>query len=272
MIVLAASPITHQVSWWEWRAVPDALIQGNAGPEVVAGPVLSCPQVHPNWHTDCVPVSAQPAARHHAADPHWPPIVTFLAVGVLYLAIPPRLSPGPNWLLLAVLVPLLAAGVHLRKGGYELLLERLTWVLSGVITLALVWSLGKLIAGLSAHRDTPAELFRSAAALWTANVLVFATWYWKLDAGGPHKRAMRGVHTEGAFLFPQMSADIKDSRNRPWRPGFVDYLFLAFNTSTAFSPTDVAPLTPWAKLLMMAQSIISIGTITILCARAVNLL
>jgi hypothetical protein len=217
-------------------------------------------------------MSAQSPTSHRAADAHWPPIVSFLAIGVLYLAVPPRLSPGPNWLLLAVLACLLIAGVHLHKGGYELSLDRLRWLLSAVITLALIWSLGKLIAGLSAHRDTPAELFRSAAALWAVNVLVFASWYWKLDAGGPHQRAMRGAHTEGAFLFPQMSADIKDSRNRTWRPGFVDYLFLAFNTSTAFSPTDVAPLTPWAKLLMMAQSIISIGTITILFARAINLL
>jgi hypothetical protein len=223
-------------------------------------------------YSPCMPISTQPATSNHAADPHWVPIVSFLAVGVLYLAIPPRLSPGPNWLLLAVVLSLVVAGIHLRKGGYELSLERLRLALSGVITLALVWSLGKLIAGLSAHRDTPAELFRSAAALWAANVLVFASWYWKLDAGGPHKRAMRGAHTDGAFFFPQMSADMKDWSNRPWQPGFVDYLFLAFNTSTAFSPTDVAPLTPWAKLLMMAQSIISIGTITILCARAVNLL
>ena len=218
-----------------------------------------------------MPTSVKPAISYQA-DPHWLPIVSFLAVGVLYLAIPPRLAPGPNWLLLVILACLIIAGIHFRQTGLEIALDRLRWVLSGVITLALVWSLGKLIAGLSAHRETPAELFRSAAALWIANVLVFASWYWKLDAGGPGKRALRERHQEGAFLFPQMSAHMTDPMNRPWRPGFVDYLFLAFNTSTAFSPTDVSPLTPWAKLMMMTQSIISIGTITILCARAINLL
>ena len=57
-----------------------------------------------------------------------------------------------------------------------------------------------------------------------------------------------------------------------WSPGFVDYLFLAFNTSTAFSPTDVPVLSRWAKLLMMMQSSISLATIALLAARAVNIL
>jgi hypothetical protein len=69
-----------------------------------------------------------------------------------------------------------------------------------------------------------------------------------------------------------MTAHLGGSAERPWKPGFIDYLFLAFNTSTAFSPTDVSPLTQWAKLLMMIQSAMSLGTIVILSARAVNIL
>jgi hypothetical protein len=150
--------------------------------------------------------------------------------------------------------------------------EYLGIVLSCVITLALLWSLAALIAGLPEHRDPPTTLLRAAGALWATNILVFASWYWRLDAGGPHQRDLRGHHLEGAFLFPQMTTARTSPPNRAWRPGFVDYLFLAFNTSTAFSPTDVSPLTPWAKLLMMLQSIMSLGTIAILSARAVNIL
>jgi len=57
-----------------------------------------------------------------------------------------------------------------------------------------------------------------------------------------------------------------------WSPVFVDYLFLAFNTSTAFSPTDTAVLSRWAKGLMMVQSLISLSVIALLAARAVNIL
>jgi len=110
----------------------------------------------------------------------------------------------------------------------------------------------------------------AAAALWIANVLVFASWYWRLDAGGPNKRDLRDGHTEGAFLFPQMTLPENPEPN--WRPGFVDYLFLAFNTSTAFSPTDVPVLSRWAKLMMMVQASISLATVALIAARAVNIL
>src|SRR4029077_7178335 len=136
-------------------------------------------------------------------------------------------------------------------------------------------ALALLISRLPAHRDPPGELLRSAGALWICNLLVFACWYWRLDAGGPHQRALRRSHTDGAFLFPQMVLDAdlrREMGEDEWRPGFVDYLFLAFNTSTAFSPTDVPVLSRWAKVLMMVQASISLATIAILAARAVNIL
>jgi len=116
---------------------------------------------------------------------------------------------------------------------------------------------------------------KSAAALWLSNILVFASWYWRLDAGGPHKRAQRADHSRGAFLFPQMTmeSERRHAAGFPeWSPNFIDYLFLAFNTSTAFSPTDVPVLSRWAKVLMMLQSIISLLVIALLAARAVNIL
>ena len=141
-----------------------------------------------------------------------------------------------------------------------------------VMTLA---SLGLLVAGLPSHKETPLQLLISAACLWASNVLIFASWYWRLDAGGPHQRDLRGAHTDGAFLFPQMMLDLElreQMGEQDWRPGFVDYLFLAFNTSTAFSPTDVPVLSRWAKVLMMLQAAISLATLAILAARAVNIL
>ena len=57
-----------------------------------------------------------------------------------------------------------------------------------------------------------------------------------------------------------------------WSPNFTDYLFLAFNTSTAFSPSDTPALARWAKGLMMLQSLISLTVLALLAARAVNML
>ena len=106
-------------------------------------------------------------------------------------------------------------------------------------------------------------------------ILVFALWYWRLDAGGPHGRDLRFGHPDEAFLFPQMTmhpeAKLK-AGEEAWSPNFVDYLFLAFNTSTALSPTDVPVLTRWAKVLMMLQSLISLTVLVLLAARAVNIL
>jgi len=143
------------------------------------------------------------------------------------------------------------------------------------MTLAMIGSLTLLVSRLPMHKESPAELLRAASALWIGNVLVFASWYWRLDAGGPHARDLQESHTDGAFLFPQMTLthDLrKEMGEDDWKPGFMDYLFLAFNTSTAFSPTDVPVLSRWAKALMMVQAIISLATIALLAARAVNIL
>src|SRR5262249_14374204 len=131
-------------------------------------------------------------------------------------------------------------------------------------------SLVFLIAALPKKLETPEELLVSAASLWITNVLVFALWYWRLDAGGPHARDRRGERVEGAVFFPQMVGGGAVSGS--WSPNFVDYLFLAFNTSTAFSPTDVPILSRWAKVLTMLQALISLVIVAVLASRAVGLL
>jgi hypothetical protein len=145
------------------------------------------------------------------------------------------------------------------------------FTLSGVTTFCLVSSVVLLVSGLPYHSLSPLALLHSAASLWVSNVLIFAVWYWRLDAGGPHRRDSRCGHPEGAFLFPQMALPPDDPNyNAVWSPDFVDYLFLAFNTSTALSPTDVPVLSRWAKVLMMIQSSIALTLIAVLAARAVN--
>jgi hypothetical protein len=208
-------------------------------------------------------------------EPRWPAMLALLAVGGLRLALPESLSVGPGWLLITIVGVLLIPTALARQRGLDTVTKILGYVLTSIVTIDMVWSLCLLVAALPLHKESPQDLLRSAAALWITNILVFASWYWRLDAGGPRARELRGVHTDGAFLFPQMALDQQAKRNmgeQCWSPGFVDYLFLAFNTSTAFSPTDSPVLSPWAKVLMMVQALISFATVALLAARAVNIL
>jgi len=205
----------------------------------------------------------------------WPAVVATLAVGVLSYALPESLTIGPGWLPIGLVVLLLIPTSFSHRTGRTGLNEVLAYALLGVITVAVASSLVLLITRLPAHKESPMELLKAAASLWLANMLVFASWYWRLDGGGPNARDKRGVHTDGAFLFPQMMMDPELRRTMGednWSPGFVDYLFLAFNTSTAFSPTDVPVLSRWAKVMMIVQSMISLATLALLAARAVNIL
>jgi hypothetical protein len=203
-------------------------------------------------------------------EPRWPALVAMLAVSFLYLALPERLSYGPAWLLLVVVVLLLIPIVFTYRLGHYNITRILTFAANGAITLALIGSLVLLVQGLPHHKDPPGTLLFSAGALWITNVLVFALWYWKLDAGGPQGRDEPGGALKTSFLFPQMVR--QSEADQSWSPEFLDYLFLAFNTSTAFSPTDTAVLSRWAKVGMMLQSLISLSIIALLAARAVNVL
>ena len=189
------------------------------------------------------------------------------AVVGLRFSLPPALSIGPDWILAPVVAALIIPAALLHRAGRFRANQIVGYILLAVVTADMIASLALLITRLPAHRDSPRELLVAAIGLWSSNVLVFASWYWRLDSGGPNKRERRKNHDNGAFLFPQMQM-----RAGGWKPGFVDYLFLAFNTSTAFSPTDVPVLSRWAKAMMMVQSCISLGTVAILAARAVNIL
>ena len=199
-----------------------------------------------------------------------------LAVGGLYAALPPSLMAGaPRWLVVAIVIALLLPILISYRGGSHSVGHFLGYVLNSIVTIALIFAVYSLLAEVTEHQITPQRLLRSAAALWVSNFLVFASWYWRLDGGGPHQRAQSPGHTDGAFLFPQMTMHPEAkiaAGEEEWEPHFVDYLFLAFNTSTAFSPTDVPVLSRWAKLLMMVQAMISLLVIALLAGRAVNIL
>lgn len=211
-------------------------------------------------------------------DNRWPVLLVLFAISGLYASLPPPLlnSLDPNLgLIPLVTVAILAAPlVVTHQKGQTKVSEALAYVLLAILTLFLIISLYLLVSGVIHELARSTELLRSAAALWVTNILIFSCWYWRLDAGGPHKREHRVRHEKGVFLFPQMTMsaemlDLTDQTN--WKPGYWDYLFLAFNSSTALSPTDSPVLSRWAKGLMMLQASISLTIVVLVAARAVNI-
>ena len=126
-------------------------------------------------------------------EPRWPAVIAIIAVAGLYAALPDSLEVGPRWLFLVVVALLLVSTIFARiRGGYTVN-NVLGHLLAAILTLFMVFSLVLLIQQLPAHIEAPIILLRSAAALWVTNVLVFALWYWRLDAGGPHQRDLRAA-------------------------------------------------------------------------------
>jgi hypothetical protein len=220
-------------------------------------------------------INEQPAKDRWDPEPRWPAFIAILAVGGLYAALPRYLIVGPQWLFPAIVLMLLVPTVVSHRTGHHRINKIFGFAVNVVITIGMIASITLLIRALPTHRETPTDLLLSATFLWLTNILVFALWYWRLDAGGPHGRDKRFGHPEGAFLFPQMTMTPEaktEASGDGWSPNFADYLFLAFNTSTAFSPTDAPVLARWAKSLMMLQSLISLTVLVLLAARAVNIL
>ena len=147
--------------------------------------------------------------------------------------------------------------------------HKLAISLVGLLSAANFVALTFLVRGLLHRTIGGTELLFAAGQIWTANVLAFGLWYWELDGGGPPRRRSnpRGRRD---FAFVQMTAPALAEPG--WSPRFVDYLYLSFTNASAFSPSDTVPLTSWAKLLMLVQSSISIVTLILVAARAVNML
>ncbi|MEP6900720.1 MAG: hypothetical protein ABJA66_03160 [Actinomycetota bacterium] len=207
-------------------------------------------------------------------EPRWHALIAVVAVGGLYAALPSELIVEPRWLFPSIVFALLVPTIITHAKNHHHMDRILGFTLSSVLTLGMIASVVLLIKALPDKTESASQLLVSAGLLWFTNVLVFALWYWRLDAGGPHRRDKTTGHQDGAFLFPQMTMppEEKTKANQDdWSPNFIDYMFLAFNTSTAFSPTDVPVLARWAKVLMMLQSVISLTVLALLAARAVNI-
>jgi hypothetical protein len=184
-----------------------------------------------------------------------------------------RINDSP-WLLASVTVVILAALIIGDPGSIDrqaTWLRVLTDVLIALITIANGASAVRLVKDIidsQPFTNNARTLLASGGAIWLTNVIAFALWYWDLDRGGAAARA----HGAGnpAFVFPEMSND--QYVGAGWSPKFVDYLHLSFNTATAFSPTDVSAIRPWAKLLTMVEDAISLVIALLVVARAVNML
>jgi hypothetical protein len=217
-----------------------------------------------------------PHRAHELRASHGQALVATFVVGLLYLE-SLRYPGALLWCLplVVLLTVLLLPAVRLVRGHTPRRSPVLNWVVVGVLTAILAIEVISLVVGIVAGLEEPLTMLRSAALLWVTNWLVFTIWYWHIDAGGPHARHERERHTDGDFLFPQMTRETEGgdvAELRTWSPGFIDYLFLAFTTNTALSPTDAPALSRRAKGLMILQALISLCVIVLIAARAVNLL
>lgn len=208
-------------------------------------------------------------------EPRWQAVLALIAVGCIYAALPPWFIVGPVWLLPAIIAVLLVPTITTHRMGHHSLNHALGIIINAIITLALIGSVGLLVRTLPGQKQAPLPLLLSGAELWLANVLVFALWYWRLDGGGPNARDRRPEFGSRSFVFPQMQIE-KIERGRfgaeGWRPGFVDYLFIAFTQSSTFGPTDAPLLARWAKGLAICQIFISLSIVVLLISRAVGIL
>lgn len=211
--------------------------------------------------------------RRTEGEPRWAVSVAVVAAIALQATLPASLAMPPRWALPAVgvvlLVGLLVANPRVRDPHVPAL-RASSVVLTAVLSTANAVSAVRLVVALgrgTATEDAPL-LLRWGGAIWLTNVIVFALWYWEFDRGGAAARAA-GERDYPDLLFTQMTSP--ELAPPDWEPRFVDYFYVAFTNATAFSPTDVLPLTRWAKMLMLLQSAVSVVTVVLVVARAVNI-
>jgi uncharacterized membrane protein len=229
--------------------------------------VLAGAAAHPGEH---LPAWLRPTR----GEPRWPAALAVLCAIGLQLLVGGGMALRPYWLLPSLEFALLAVVVAMnpnRVNRESDVLRRFGLALVAVASLATAWSVLRLVWDLTHGRgsDQPIALLATGGAIWLTNVIVFALWYWEVDGGGPARRA-NTAHRYPAFLFPQMTTP---ELTRPeWEPSFVDYFYVSFTNATAFSPTDTMPMARWAKMTMLVQSGISLATLALVVARAVNVL
>jgi hypothetical protein len=208
-------------------------------------------------------------------ESRWPAAAAVVGALSAQLLLSPELLPGPAWLLPAleglVLAGLVAADPNrLTAESRDLRVPALG--LLALVAVGNTWALVRLVDVLVNGGGNGRDVLSAAAGVWLTNLVVFALAYWETDRGGPLGRAgARAAPAYPDLWFPQ-DGDARGAAPEGWQPVFVDYLFVSVTASTAFSPTDTMPLTPRAKLLMGGQGLVSLVTIGLVAARAVNIL
>lgn len=215
-----------------------------------------------------------------AEEPRWHAALGVVVALALYITLPPKFTFGPFWLapllVFGLLVPLLLLSPRRhRESTWQRVASIAHIAILNFFNLATLVLLLIHLVNNSGHKFSGLELVLAAVQIWFTNLIVYALWFWEVDGGGPDPRA-RGtfdqVHAGADFLFPQMALGADIQKAYGFRPRFFDYVYLSFNTATAFSPTDTFALTPMAKLLMMGEGITSLVTIAVIAGRAVNIL
>jgi uncharacterized membrane protein len=209
-------------------------------------------------------------------ESRWPPAAAVFMFMILNIAMRIWLPREPviavPWLLPALEAAVLGVLVF---GNPADLAKHRRWLHPTAVTLATVmvaaalWATVRLIDDLihgSALTNDPARLLAAGALVWLGNNLSFALLYWLIDSGGPIARFHNPAPVDFAFT-QQMSPELAPPG---WRPVFLDYLHLGFTNATAFSPTDVMPLTHLAKYTMLVQSTVALALFGLIVARAVN--
>jgi uncharacterized membrane protein len=218
-------------------------------------------------------VSDSTAAGDEIGESRWPMAIAVLALMVVALIAPPRLAIMPGWLLASIEGVLLLAlivgdpGRIDRTGPWQ---RRTSVALVVVILASTLGSTALLIYDLmtgSPLTSQADQLLLAGAKVWLGNNVAFAFLYWQFDAGGPAVRA-HGMPRYPDLAFPQQLNP--DMAPPGWRPQFLDYLYVAFTTANAFSPTDTMPMAQWAKVAMGSQALISFVVVGLVLARAVN--
>jgi uncharacterized membrane protein len=213
--------------------------------------------------------------RTRIRESRWPAAAAVLLTGAMRIALPPQLrlnDAGPA--LFVVLFGLVIVTILTDRGRIDRRATRrrvLTVLPIALITIANGGSTVRLVYGIlfaEPFTQQARSLLAAGGVIWLTNVIAFALWYWDLDRGGAAARALGSA--EPAFLFPEMLNP--EHVRKGWSPTFVDYLHLSVNTAMAFSPTDVSAIRPWAKLMMMAEEMISVVVGILVVARAVNIL
>jgi uncharacterized membrane protein len=213
--------------------------------------------------------------RRTEGELRWPVALTTAAGIALQVAVPDKLVlVSPSWIFPAaqgVLLIVLVTANPQRIDRQSTIMRMLSLVLAAMLSLANGYSVAALAVGITRGNmgREPGQLLITGGVIWLTNVVAFALWYWEFDRGGPVARALN-LKRYPDLQFPQMTSP--EMAPPDWEPAFFDYLYVAFTNATAFSPTDVMPLSRWAKAAMTVQSLISIVTVALVVSRAVNIL